>query len=272
MMSLTVQNVDVYLEDRGAGDPVLFLHGVPDSAEMWNGVIQRLEGQYRCLAIDLPGLGRSIAPPNFACSLKDMASFIDDLVGAINPSLPLNLVVTDFGATYGLAWAVTHPEKVRKLAIVGGVNFFSDYRWHPTARMLRMPLLGELGMATMTRSSFVKSMTASTSLLGPEHFGKIYDLSMSRPSVRRMVLRLYRSISPKDFVGWEDRLLAFTSKVPTSVLWGDKDPFISPAYAERFGASRVEHFPENGHWLALESPAEVAQRLAAFLSAEVNVV
>jgi len=271
-MSLTVQNVDVYLEDRGAGEPVLFLHGVPDSSEMWSGVIQRLEGQYRCMAPDLPGLGRSVAPSNFSCSLEHMASFIDDLVRAINPPLPLNLVVTDFGATYGLAWAVTHPEKVRKLAIVGDVNFFSDYRWHPNARLLRLPLLGELGMATMTRASFIKTTAPNAPRLAPEHFGKIYDLSMARRSVRRMVLRLYRSINPRDFVNWEDRLLAFTRKVPTLVLWGDQDPFISPAYAERFGTARVEHFPENGHWLAIEAPAEVAQRLTAFFPADAHVV
>jgi pimeloyl-ACP methyl ester carboxylesterase len=267
-MSLTVQHVDVYLEDHAAGESVLFLHGVPDSAQMWDGVIGRLASLYRCLAPDLPGLGRSVAPANFACRLPHMASFIEDLVRAIHPPLPLNLVVTDFGATYGLAWAVTHPEKVRKLAIVGGVNFFTDYRWHSNARLLRVPLLGELAMATMTRASFIKTMAPTAPRLPPEHFGTIYDLSMARLSVRRMVLRLYRSITPRDFVSWEDRLLAFTSKVPTLVPWGDKDPFISPAYAERFGAACVEHFPENGHWLAIEAPAEVAQRLTAFLTAD----
>jgi haloalkane dehalogenase len=100
----------------------------------------------------------------------------------------------------------------------------------------------------------------------------VYDLSLKQPSVRRMALRLYRSISHKDFVGWEDRLRALTSKVPTLVLWGDKDPFIAPAYAERFGAAHVEHFAENGHWLAIEEPEEVAQRLQAFFAAEVRAV
>src|SRR5579883_2843476 len=71
-MSLPVQHVDVYLEDRGRGEPVLFLHGVPDSSQMWDGVIQHLEGQYRCIAPDLPGLGRSVAPSNFSCSLEHM--------------------------------------------------------------------------------------------------------------------------------------------------------------------------------------------------------
>jgi haloalkane dehalogenase len=201
-----------------------------------------------------------------------MASFIDAMVEAIHPTLPINLVCTDFGATFGLAWAITHPEKVRRIATTGGVTLSSDYRWHRNARLLRMPLMGELGMATMTRASFIKSMAPNAPLLSLEHFRNVYDLSLKQPSVRRMALRLYRSISHKDFVGWEDRLRALTSKVPTLVLWGDKDPFIAPAYAERFGAAHVEHFAENGHWLAIEEPEEVAQRLQAFFAAEVRAV
>jgi pimeloyl-ACP methyl ester carboxylesterase len=271
-MSLVVQNVQVYLEERGSGEPILFLHGVPDSADMWSGIIDRLGDRYRCLAPDLPGLGRSIAPPDFACSLEQMAGFIDDLVSAIKPPLPLNLVITDFGATYGLAWAVTHPEKVRRVAITGGVSFFPDYSWHPNARLLRMPIVGELAMATMTRASFVKSMAPNAPLLGAEHFGEIYDRWIRQASVRRMILRLYRSINFKDFVPWQERLHALTDRVPTLVLWGDKDPFIAPSYAERFGTRHVEHFPENGHWLAIEAPDEVARRLQTFFAAGVGVL
>lgn len=269
-MSLTVQNVRVYLEDRGIGEPILFLHGVPDSADMWSGVIDRLESRYHCLAPDLPGLGRSVAPPDFSCSLDDMAGFIDNLVAAINPPLPLNLVVTDFGATYGLAWAATHPEKVGRIAITGGVSFFPDYRWHANARLLRMPLVGDLAMATMTRAAFVRSIAPNAPQLSPEHFGEIYDRWIRQASVRRMILRLYRSINFEDFAPWQDRLLALTRRVPTLVLWGDRDPFIAPSYAERFGARSVEHFPENGHWLPIEAPEEVARRLQAFFVASIG--
>jgi pimeloyl-ACP methyl ester carboxylesterase len=271
-MSLTVQQVQVYLEDRGSGEPVLFLHGIPDSADLWSGVIARLQGQYRCLAPDLPGLGRSLAPRRFSCSLEHMADFIDALLAALHLSLPLTLVVTDFGALYGLAWALTHPARVKRIAIVGGVSFFPDYRWHPDARLLRTPIVGDLAMASMTRSSFVRRMVASAPGLGAEHFTEIYDRWLQQASVRRMMLRLYRSIDFKDFAPWQDRLLTLTSKVPTLVLWGDRDPFIAPQYAERFGAGRVEHFPEYGHWLAGEAPSEVARHLQEFFTAEVGVL
>jgi len=270
-MSLTVQQVQVYLEDRGSGEPILFLHGVPDSADLWSGVIARLPGQYRSLAPDLPGLGRSLAPRRFPCSLEHMADFLDELLAALEISEPLTLVVTDFGAIYGLAWAVTHPERVKRVAIVGGVGFFPDYRWHADACLLRLPIVGDLAMASMTRSSFVKRMLACAPDLGAEHFAGLYDRWLRQASVRRMMLRLYRSIDFKDFAPWHERLLALTSTVPTLVLWGDRDPFIAPRYAQRFGAGRVEHFPTCGHWLAYEAPEEVARHLQAFFTAEVGV-
>lgn len=263
-MSLMIQGVETYLADDGSGSPVLFLHGAPDSADMWSGIVESLKKDFHCFMPDLPGFGRSTAPANFTCSLENMASFIDALVESGKIPTPLDLVVTDFGATYGLSWAVTHPQKVRRLAIAGSANFSSRYKWHRDARLLRTPLLGELAMATLTLSSYEKMMRQNAPLLSTAYIRETYAHSLAKPEVRRMMLKLYRSINPKDFVGWEDRLHDFTAHVPTLVLWGDKDPFIAPEYAEQFGGAQVEHFPENGHWLAVEEPGQVAQRLAAF--------
>src|SRR5713226_8944810 len=96
-MTLTVRDVQVYLVDKGSGTPTLFLHGNPDSSDMWSGVIVPLSRHYRCLAPDLPGFGRSIAPADFDCSLDNLAGFVDDLMRAIGITQPVNLVVHDFG-------------------------------------------------------------------------------------------------------------------------------------------------------------------------------
>ena len=265
-MSIIIQDVNVYLTAYGSGSPVLFLHGAPDSAEMWRGVIEQLKDRYHCFAPDLPGFGRSTAPVKIDCSLDNMARFINELVEAAAIPTPLNLVVADFGATYGLSWAVTHPQKIRRIAITGGSNFSSRYHWHDAARLLRTPLLGELGVASISLTSHEKMMRQNAPLVSPEYVREAYALSLAKPETRRMMLKLYRSINPKDFVGREERLHNLTKQVPTLVLWGDKDSFITPEYADQFGSAQVEHFPQNGHWLAIEAPEVVAQRLTTFLA------
>jgi haloalkane dehalogenase len=266
-MYLALEGTNTYLAEVGAGDPVLFLHGVPDSADMWRPIMERLQGRYHSYAPDLPGLGRSTAPDDFALTLDHMASYVANLVEEARIAKPLNLVVTNFGAPYGLSWAVTHPDQVRRIALVGGVNFFSDYQWHRNAQLLRQPVLGDLLMAMSGNYPiFARSLKPAAPSLSDDHWRATYALSFAQPSVRKMTLRLYRSLDPEDFKGWEDKLVALTQQVPTLVLWGDRDPFIAPAFADRYGAAQVEHFAEYDHWLAVEAPETVADRLTTFFA------
>lgn len=257
---------DIYMSERGTGPAVLFLHGAPDSADLWSGVIDRLEDRYQCFAPDLPGFGRTATPADFVASLDYLADFVDKLVETYAIPTPLNLVVMDFGATYGLSWAVKYPEKVRNIVIAGGAIYSSKYRLYTTARLLSIPLLGELIMSRMTLPAFEKLMRKDGPNLSPDYVRQNYATSFGKPAARRMMLRMYRGLHPQDLVGWEERLAALTTKVPTHVLWGDKDPFIATTFADTFGQAQVEHFPEYGHWLPVEAPEVVAQRIGTFLA------
>jgi pimeloyl-ACP methyl ester carboxylesterase len=59
--------------------------------------------------------------------------------------------------------------------------------------------------------------------------------------------------------------------VPTLVLWGKKDKFIRPKYAEKSvalcDAGRLEMFDDVTHWIQHEEPGRVNERLIAFLRA-----
>jgi len=262
--TLTVENIPIALVDRGDGPPTLLLHGIFDSSETWGGVAERLQGHFRCLVPDLPGFGRSGAPADFDCALPHLAQFIEHLLAAIGIAEPINVVAYDIGATYGLAWAVTHPTQVRRLAILNS-NFFSDYQWHPWARLWRTPLLGELVMAGVRESNFASAIAKAAPRISPEQARAAARLVT--PAAKRMALRHYRALDSANFRGWEDRLLALTAQVPTIVCWGDRDPYVAPSYAERFGAQEVHHFADCGHWLPLEAPDALAERLDAFLRA-----
>src|SRR5580698_3659124 len=67
----------MYLGARGYGHPVLFLHGIPTSSVLWDGVIERLSSQFQCIAVDLPGLGRSASTPHGFRNLADLAANIE---------------------------------------------------------------------------------------------------------------------------------------------------------------------------------------------------
>ncbi len=260
-MTLHLTDVQVHLLDEGAGPPILFLHGNPDTGEMWRGVISRLAGRHRCLAPDLPGFGRSPVTGSFDCRLESMAAFVDELVTALGVELPLDLVVHDFGGPYGISWAIRHPRKVKRLAVINSL-YFEDYRWHFWGRVWRTPVLGELSMLLMPRWIFALELRRGSGKLGRDHIRQTW--ARIHPAMKRMVLKLYRATDPENFRGWEDDMLDLAAAVPTRVLWGIKDPYIPAHYAERFGTRIVHYFPDCGHWLPVEAPAAVADRLGSF--------
>lgn len=197
-LKLNVARTTIHLVEEGEGPPVLFLHGNPDSSEVWSGIIPRLSARYRCIAPDLPGFGRSGAPDDFNSSLDGMAAWVDALVTALGIHEPLNLVVHDIGCPFGLAWTVLNPDKVRSVVITNTV-FASDYRWHLFGRLCRPPVVGELVQALTSRRGFTRDLLRASRKLRREQIHRTYALIT--PSVKRMMLRWYRAANPRNFAG-----------------------------------------------------------------------
>jgi len=111
--------------ERGAGAPVLFLHGNPTSSYLWRDVIPELEGHGRLIAPDLIGMGYSAKLPNpgpdtyrFTTHRKYLAGFIDVVIGSNEKIL---FVIHDWGSALGFDWANHHRDRVRGIAYMEGI-------------------------------------------------------------------------------------------------------------------------------------------------------
>jgi pimeloyl-ACP methyl ester carboxylesterase len=199
-----------------------------------------------------------------------MAGFIDAFLGALGITEPINLVVHDIGGPYGLAWAVRNPEKVRSLAIMNTV-FQSEYRWHRYGRICRSPVLGELLQLLTSQSGLARAIRTNSgeNKPGRAHISATYRGFGAR--ARRMTLRLYRGLDPQLFLHWDEQLRALAARVPSLVMWGDRDTYIASTFAERFGARRVLHLPQCGHWPMVEIPDTVSANLLALFAEEMTV-
>jgi pimeloyl-ACP methyl ester carboxylesterase len=118
-------------------------------------------------------------------------------------------------------------------------------------------------MALMNKAGFAQELRRGSRALPQAHIDQTWALMTRR--MKREVLRLYRATDPKNFPAYERDFQALTKMKPTLVIWGDKDPYIAPSFAERFNARKVVHLPV-GHWAMIEAPAECAEAIAEFLS------
>jgi pimeloyl-ACP methyl ester carboxylesterase len=261
--NISIGSASVFMRDEGEGEPTLFLHGLLDSSLAWDAAIARLKKRLRCLAPDLPGFGRSTAPEDFDCSLPALAEFTNQLLKSAHVREPINLVVHDIGGVFGLAWAVSHSKHVRRLVILN-TTFFSDHEWYFWSPAWRKPMIGEMGVRMLTRGGFQNTLKQQSPNLPEDYL--LRTAEFLTPQAKKMTLKLLRATSPTVFRGWEPQLRALIGRVPTLVLWADRDPGLRPDLAEKFGAAKVEHFANYGHWLPAEGGDELAKRLRDFLA------
>ena len=111
--------VSLAVADVGEGEPVLLLHGFPDSSALWRHQVPALVGAgYRAIAPDLRGFGESDRPQDVGSygvrrSVTDMLAVLDAL--AVERA---HVVAHDWGAAVGWALAMTASERVDRLAVL----------------------------------------------------------------------------------------------------------------------------------------------------------
>ena len=105
--------------DEGKGPPILFVHGGILGAGYWREIIGPLSPSYRCIAIDLLGIGESEHLDESRDASYDLGTQIGAL-GAAFESLsidePVVLVVHGWASMVGFSWAAAHQGRVRAVA------------------------------------------------------------------------------------------------------------------------------------------------------------
>lgn len=264
--TLEAARVSTKVFEAGAGTPMLFLHGNPDTHTVWHEQVRALAPRFRCIAPDLPGFGVSLAPSDFDCSIENQGAWVAAVADGLGLS-KFHLVMHDVGTIYGSAFAASHPDRLLSVTWFNG-GFFPEQPWHFWAKVWRTPVVGELSMLLGNRSMFVAEMTKKATV--PEQYANhAYDAF--GPRARKMVLRWYRAMDlSKVLQGWDEKLLRATSGLPRQVIWGDRDVYVPAAIAERFRAP-VHHL-DCGHWAMVERPAESTALIDAIAAGAVRSV
>ena len=129
--------VDLHYVTAGEGEPIVLLHGWPQSWYCWRKILPALTQRFQVIAPDLRGLGDSSRP----ASGYDKQSIAHDIRVLTHDHLGLKsyfLVGHDWGGPVAFCLAATYPESVRKLAMLDtavpgdGSGTFSQHgrRWH----------------------------------------------------------------------------------------------------------------------------------------------
>lgn len=247
---------------EGGATPTLYVHGVPTNADDWTPFLQRTGGA----AVDLIGFGRSEKPMHFDGSIGSYNAFLQAFIAQLGWER-FNLVVNDWGAL-ALVTAQELHERVARYVAINAVPLLPGYKWHRLARVWRTPLFGELAMG-LTTKSLAKRLARPARPDGEPLPDEMIESIWSHfdHGTQRAILKLYRGAPPKMLAQAGERFELLTA--PGLVVWGEHDPFIAPAFGERYAETlpnaRLELLPDAGHWPWLDRP-DVIELTANFLS------
>jgi pimeloyl-ACP methyl ester carboxylesterase len=242
-----------YGEPRG--EPILFLHGWPDSWFSFSRVLPLLPPRYRALAVDQRGFGDSERPDSgyrIADLASDAAAFLDAL-GVQRATV----VGHSMGTFVSRRLAEVHPERVARLVLIG-TAFSPD---NAVTREVRASLIG---LEDPVPTEFARQFQASTvyAPVRPDFFEGLIAESVKLPA------RLWRAVFD-GIMAFDDVNRLGEIAVPTLLLWGERDALFpredQQRLAARIPSARLKTYPDTGHCPNWEIPDTVAADLDAFI-------
>ncbi|MEA2214109.1 MAG: hypothetical protein QOF83_4057 [Solirubrobacteraceae bacterium] len=252
-----------YLHAPPVEATVVYLHGTPTSADDWVPFLERSGG----LAPDLPGFGRSSKAANLDFSLPGYVRFLEQFLRAA-ATTEISLVGHGWGGAIALAYALEHPRHVQRVTIIDAVPMLPGFEWPRPVRRLRQSAIGELMMGSVGRRLLARSLRSGT--VTPEAWSEErIDAVWAQfdQGTQRATLRLHRSIDGAGLAAAGAPLL--TLDIPSLVVWGEEDPWMSSGYAEAYvhilPRAELMRVGNAGHWPWLDQPS-VIDRVAAFAS------
>ncbi|OKL41930.1 alpha/beta fold hydrolase [Pontibacter flavimaris] len=260
--------------DEGEGPAIVMIHGTPSWSFMYRNLIKILRKNHRCIALDMIGFGLSDKPKDWSYKPRAHAINFVQLMEHLQLK-DITLLVHDFGAPIGLAYAIRYPENVR------GVVMLNSWTWslskHQTFTKASKYLVGPLGKFLHSK------LNVSTNVLIHELFKDEDDLP--EPIKKQYIKGLGEPEEPvrnlacaRELVGaskWYEELWKERKKIqsiPTLILWGERDKLIKIEALQRwrkfFHECYVIPFEDGGHFLQEENAEEIAAYVSNFIKEE----
>ena len=264
----------IHVLERGAGRPLLLIHGITLQARVWAPQLHLMADRYRVLAMDVRGHGRSVAGRDGfgrRIAARDVATVLDhfDLHDAV-------IVGHSMGGMILMEFAGDFPDELARR--VAGLVFMDTAAYQIAPKPV-LPLAKALGRRVTSRLESGRSVPQRQ--MGEDDLSWVVTRLAfgSRPparavdEVRRCGAEVPQSTalpSGIDLLDHDARKALAATSTPSLVLVGARD-LLTPVYAARRIANflpmaRFEVLPGAGHQLMQERPFEVADLLDDFVA------
>ncbi len=265
--SIDAGGIRVNYHDHGSGFPVLLIHGSGPGVSAfanWRLVMPELAQQRRVLAPDMVGFGFTERPAAYRYTMQNWVGQAIDFLDALGLE-QVDLVGNSFGGALSLALTIHHPQRVRRLVLMGaaGVSF-------PITPALDAVWGYEPSFENMRR---IMDVFAYDRGLVNDDLARLRYEASARPGVQES----YAQMFPAPRQRWVDALASPEQDIArieqeTLIVHGRDDLVIpldnSIRLSRLIPRSQLHVYGRCGHWTQIEHSARFARLVADFLAEE----
>src|SRR5919199_463584 len=268
-MRVDVNGVGIAVEVNGEGQPVVLLHGFPDSGRLWRKQVPALtEAGFQVIVPDLRGFGASDKPEGI--EHYALLALLGDVIGVLDHLgvERAHFVGHDWGAVLGWTAAALMPERVDHLVAlsVGHLTSFANAGFEQLEKSWYMLLFPFRGIAEQWLS---EDGWANFRAWAPHPDVDAVIAELEATEGLTPALNWYRAnLPPERFVEPAPKLPAV--QAPTLGVWSSGDAYLTETQmtgSEKYvlGSFRYERIEGAGHWMQLEALDELNRLLLDFL-------
>jgi pimeloyl-ACP methyl ester carboxylesterase len=275
---IKVDGLNIFYAEAGSADApvILLMHGYPTSSFMFRNLIPILSQKYHVIAPDMPGFGFSDFPDRdkynytFDNIATTMQGFIDTL-----KLQRFAIYIFDYGAPVGLRLVIHNPEKITAIISQNGNAYEEGLLDWSGGLVAAYWLDGSQKNRDALRKFFTLEGTnfqyrhgvTDQSLISPQAIFLDQEL-MDRLGNIEMQLDLLRDYRNNIQLYPTFQAYFRQYKPPLLAVWGNKDPYFSPAGAEAFkkdDPNAIVKFYETGHFALETHYPEIGQDILEFM-------
>jgi len=259
---------------------LIFLHGFPEAAFIWDELMLSLGPRFRCIAPNLRGYERSSRPAEVqAYRAKHLMTDIAALVGATGEGPLAALIAHDWGGAVAWNLAVQQPQLMRQLIIINSPHpgtFLRELQLKPAQRAASAYMNelceadAEVRFAADDYARLFAFFNGSAAPWLNEGLRARYR-ELWRGGLSGM-LNYYRASPMRPPTATDPGAMALrfapefvTVKLPTTVIWGEADVALPPGMLDGLETFvpdlRLHRVAGAGHWIVHEQPALIANLL-----------
>ena len=260
--------------EAGSGDPLILIHGVGSSAELFARNIMRLANDFHVYAIDALYHGySSLEPYDAENRVERQAEAVLDFMDALDLAWA-HIEGESMGAGMAFHIGLHHPERCGKLVLNSGsyyVNLKREFPDMPEGNLL-VPLCRD-SVTNFSRETVRRRMeylVASPDHL-TEELADVQYRMYAVPEIRESMARVYGISAPRPRLRRYEEEVAATLRPPVLVLWTDRNRGAGPEVGEYLASvipgAQYHLIANAAHWPQWEQPEQHDEIVAAFLKA-----